>query len=47
VCPIEESRSLARALDAAHKPVQLLEFDGPHVIPPQVVHALATFATAR
>jgi predicted esterase len=46
VCPVEESRSLARVLDEAHKPVRYIEFDGPHTIPIEVVGALATFATA-
>jgi predicted esterase len=45
-CPVEESRSLARALDAAHKPAQYIEFDGEHTVPPEVVRALAAFATA-
>jgi phospholipase/carboxylesterase len=44
-CPIEESRSLARALTAAQKPAQYIEFDGPHTVPPQVIRALVTFAT--
>jgi phospholipase/carboxylesterase len=43
-CPVEESRSLARVLEAAHKPAQYIEFDGGHVIPAQVVRALAVFA---
>jgi predicted esterase len=47
VCPVEESRSLARALDEAHRPARYLEFDGPHTIPLEVVGALVTFATAR
>ncbi len=45
VCPVEESRSLARTLDEAHKPVRYLEFNGPHTVPPEVFTALATFAT--
>ena len=45
-CPVEESRSLARVLEAAHKPAQTIEFDGGHVIPPEVVKRLAAFATA-
>jgi phospholipase/carboxylesterase len=45
-CPVEESRSLARMLDEAHKPARYVEFDGPHTIPLEVVRALATFATA-
>jgi predicted esterase len=46
VCPVEESRSLARTLEGAHRPAQYVEFDGPHAIPIEVVRALATFATA-
>jgi predicted esterase len=46
VCPVEESRSLARVLDEAHKPARYVEFDGPHTIPLEVVGALVTFATA-
>ena len=46
VCPVEESRSLARMLDEAHKPAQYVEFDGGHTIPGVVVRALAKFATA-
>jgi phospholipase/carboxylesterase len=45
VCPVEESRSLARILDEAHKPARYVEFDGPHTVPLEVVRALATFAT--
>jgi phospholipase/carboxylesterase len=45
-CPVEESRSLARVLEAAQKPARYLEFDGGHSIPPEVVLALAAFATA-
>jgi predicted esterase len=45
VCPVEESCSLARMLDEAHKPARYIEFDGPHTIPMEVVRALATFAT--
>jgi phospholipase/carboxylesterase len=44
-CPIEESRSLAPVLEAAHVPVQYVEFDGGHAIPPEVVGALVTLAT--
>jgi predicted esterase len=47
VCPVEESRSLARMLDEAHKPARYVEFDGPHIIPMVVVRALATFATTH
>jgi predicted esterase len=46
VCPVEESRSLARVLDAAHRPARYIEFDGPHEVPPEVVRALVSFATA-
>lgn len=45
-CPVEESRSLAGVLEAAHKPAQYIEFNGEHTIPPEVVRALAAFATA-
>jgi predicted esterase len=45
VCPVEQSRSLARALDEAHRPAQYVEFDGPHMIPLEVVRALARFTT--
>jgi hypothetical protein len=34
---VEESRSLARVLDEAHRPAQYVEFDGPHTIPMVVV----------
>ncbi len=47
VCPVEESRSLAGALEAAQRPVRYVEFDGPHTIPMDVVRALAAFATIR
>jgi len=43
-CPVEESRSLARVLKAAHKPVKYIEFDGAHTVPSEVVRALAAFA---
>ncbi len=46
VCPVEESRSLARTLEEAHRPARYLEFDGPHTVPMEVVRALATFTTA-
>jgi phospholipase/carboxylesterase len=45
VCPLEESRSLARALAAAGKPAQYVEFDGGHAMPPEVLHAFVGFAT--
>jgi phospholipase/carboxylesterase len=44
-CPVEESRSLARVLEAAHKPAQYIEFNGGHVVPAEVVRAVAAFAT--
>jgi len=40
VCPVEESRSLARALEAAHVPARYIEFDGAHTVPPEAVRAL-------
>jgi predicted esterase len=43
-CPVEESRSLARVLEAGHKPAQYIEFDDGHVVPSVVVRALAAFA---
>jgi phospholipase/carboxylesterase len=46
VCPVNESRSLAAVLKKAEMPVQYLEFDGEHKIPPEVINALVTFATA-
>jgi phospholipase/carboxylesterase len=45
VCPIVESRSLAGALQSTHVPVQYVEFDGGHEIPPEVVRALVMFAS--
>jgi predicted esterase len=39
-CPVEESRSLAKVLAAANKPVRFIEFDGPHEMPPEVMDAL-------
>ncbi|RYZ07790.1 MAG: hypothetical protein EOO73_10685 [Myxococcales bacterium] len=45
-CPVEESRSLARVLEAAHRPAQYIEFDGGHVVPTEVVRALARFSRA-
>jgi predicted esterase len=46
VCPVEESRSLARALDAAHASSQYIEFDGGHTIDMTAVRALAALATS-
>lgn len=43
-CPVEESRSLGRVLAAANRPAQVLEFDGGHVVPPEVVRAFVAFA---
>jgi hypothetical protein len=31
-------------LEGAHKPAQYIEFDGGHVIPSEVIRALAAFA---
>jgi len=46
VCPVNESRSLAAVLKSANVPVQYLEFEGEHTIPPEVIRALVAFATA-
>jgi phospholipase/carboxylesterase len=46
VCPVEESRSLARVLEAAHKNAQYMEFDDGHVVPAEVLRALVALATA-
>lgn len=46
-CPVNESRSLARVLAAAHRPAQYIEFDGGHTVPPEVVRALVTFNMTR
>jgi predicted esterase len=45
VCPVEQSRSLARMLDEAHAPARYVEFEGGHTIPMEVVRALVAFAT--
>jgi phospholipase/carboxylesterase len=45
ICPVVESRSLAGALQSAQIPVQYVEFDGGHEIPPEVVRALVVFAS--
>ena len=45
VCPVEESRSLARVLERAHRPARYVEFAGPHEVPPEVVRALVAFVT--
>ena len=44
-CPVEESRSLAKVLASANKPVRYIEFDGVHEMPREVIEALATFVT--
>jgi dipeptidyl aminopeptidase/acylaminoacyl peptidase len=44
-CPVEESRSLARALAAANKPAQNIEFDGGHVVPDEVLRAFVRFVS--
>lgn len=46
VCPVNESRTLASVLKAAHVPVQYLEFDGEHSVPAEVVRAWVAFAIA-
>jgi predicted esterase len=45
VCPVDVSRSLARLLDEAHRPVRYLEFDGPHTISLEAANALVAFVT--
>jgi phospholipase/carboxylesterase len=45
VCPVEESRSLSRVLEAARQPVQYLEFDGGHFIPDEAIGRLVSLAT--
>ena len=42
-CPVEESRSLAKVLEAVHRPVRYIEFDGKHEMPTEVIEALAAF----
>jgi len=44
ICPVIESRSLAGVLEKSHAPVRYVEFDGGHVVPPEVVQALVAFA---
>lgn len=44
-CPVEESRTLARVLESADKPARYIEFNGGHIVPAEVVRALAAFAT--
>ncbi len=41
-CPVEESRSLARALEAANKKPRYIELEGDHTIPSEVLQALVT-----
>ena len=45
VCPVEESRSIARTLDEAHRPAQYVEFDGPHRIMPPIVSEAVEWVT--
>ena len=42
VCPIEESRSLAKVL--GHESTRYIEFDGEHEMPAEVIDALVAFA---
>jgi phospholipase/carboxylesterase len=44
VCDVNESRSLAKVLEDAGVPVEYVEFDGGHVMPPKVIDAVVTFA---
>lgn len=44
-CPVEESRSLARVLEAAHRPVRYLELDAGHAIPAEALRALVELAS--
>jgi len=44
VCPVEESRSLAKVLAVAGKSVSYVEFDGRHEMPREVIEAIAAFA---
>lgn len=43
-CPIEESRSLARVLEGAHRPVHTIEHGGGHVMPGEGIRALVTLS---
>jgi len=45
VCPVEESRSLAKVLSSANKSVRYIEFDGKHEMPREVIEALVTFTS--
>jgi predicted esterase len=40
ICAVDESRSLAQALEAAHRPARYIEFDGAHTVPAEAVRAL-------
>ena len=42
-CPVEESRSLAKVLEAANRPVRTIEFDGGHEMPREAIDALVSF----
>ena len=44
VCPVEESRSLAKVLEAAGRPVRYIEFHGRHEMPRDVIEAIVAFA---
>lgn len=46
VCPVEESRSLARVLEAAGRPVEYLETDAGHTLPDVALRALVSLATS-
>lgn len=43
ICPVEESRSLAKVLDAAKRPATYVEFDGGHHIPMDVAKRFVAF----
>jgi len=45
VCPVEVSRSLARLLGDAHRPVRYVEFVGPHAVSLEAANALVAFVT--
>jgi phospholipase/carboxylesterase len=45
ICPVIESRSLAGVLEKRGAPVRYIEFDGGHVVPPEVVQALVALAS--
>jgi predicted esterase len=46
ICPVEESRSLAKVLESMNKPVRYIEFDGTHEMPREVIEALVTFVSS-